>query len=261
MEDKRGETIEVKDGSNRNTYRTSYVKANARHALWTPRDVLTVGCWNVRTLNGPGTIEILDRELERFDWDIVGIAETHVTGTGELNTDNIKMMYSGHETEHRAGVGLVLSKNAAQAMVSFKPINERLLVAKFRVWVGWLKVIQVYAPTTAASEREINEFYNLLQEEVSAVARGDKLILIGDFNANVGKADGATAGKAIGQHGYGNRKARGDILVDFCILNNLFTTKTFFRQAKVSRCLTWEAPGGRYRNQIDFIIANEAVIG
>ena len=197
-------TIEVKDGSNRNTYRTSYVKANAWHALRTPRDVLTVGCWNVRTLNGPGTIEILDRELERFDWDIVGIAETHMTGTGELNTDNIKMMYSGHETEHRAGVGLVLSKKAAQAMVSFKPINERLLVARFRVWVGWLTVIQVYAPTTAASEREINEFYNLLQEEVSAVARGDKLILIGDFNAKVGKADGATAGKAIGQHGYGN---------------------------------------------------------
>ena len=36
---------------------------------------LTVGTWNVRTMWAPGRLELLENEMERYRFDILGLAE------------------------------------------------------------------------------------------------------------------------------------------------------------------------------------------
>ena len=42
-----------------------------------------IGTWNVRTLNGPGNVEILAIEAGRLGLDVLGLAETRLEGQGE----------------------------------------------------------------------------------------------------------------------------------------------------------------------------------
>ena len=41
----------------------------------------------VRTLSRTGKLEELMKELSRYKWDIIGLAETRLTGNGKLTTD------------------------------------------------------------------------------------------------------------------------------------------------------------------------------
>src|SRR5664279_4054895 len=75
--------------------------------ILTPKSILTVGCWNVRTLNTTGATEVLMHELKKFRWDIIGIAETHWIGTDDKQYEDNRILSSGREDIHRSGVALV----------------------------------------------------------------------------------------------------------------------------------------------------------
>ena len=52
--------------------------------------------WNVRSLSRCGKLEDLNRELENYKWDVIGLAETRCKGTGEKITVNCHtFLYSG----------------------------------------------------------------------------------------------------------------------------------------------------------------------
>ena len=78
-------------------------------------------------------------------------------------------------------------------------------------------MIMVYAPTSAANDVEMMEFYEKVQEAVDVVPKGDILYILGDWNAKVG--DEATAA-VTGGFGLGKRNDRGEYLVEFCNTNN-----------------------------------------
>lgn len=48
-------------------------------------NVFNIGTLNAQTLVKPGKIDLLLREINRFKWDVVGLAETHLPQTGEEN--------------------------------------------------------------------------------------------------------------------------------------------------------------------------------
>ncbi|XP_030746569.1 uncharacterized protein LOC115875286 [Sitophilus oryzae] len=83
---------------------------------------------------------------------------------------------------------------------------------------------------------------------------GEITIIIGDFNAKIGRG---VEGDSIGAYGLGERNGRGDRLVQFCVENNLLIANTFFKQHP-RRLYTWRSPADRekkiVRNQIDFIL-------
>ena len=45
--------------------------------------MLTVGTWNVRTMWAPGKLELLENEMERYRFNILGLAEMRWTASGE----------------------------------------------------------------------------------------------------------------------------------------------------------------------------------
>ena len=53
-------------------------------------------------------IHDLTNELDRYQWDIVGLSETRSTGSGELLTNaGHKLFYSGQDN-HFEGVGFIV---------------------------------------------------------------------------------------------------------------------------------------------------------
>ena len=60
----------------------------------------------------------------------------------------------------------------------------------------------------------------------------------------------------IGGHGLGKQNEAGERLVEFCEGNNMGIMNTWFEQPK-RRLYTWTSPGGKHRNQIDYILISK----
>ena len=68
-----------------------------------------------------------------------------------------------------------------------------------------MTIIQVYAPTNAAGDDEKDEFCEQLQQVFDAIPEHDRKIVMGDFNAKIGK-DNTGWEEAMGRQSLGERK-------------------------------------------------------
>ena len=215
-----------------------------------PKNTLTVGTWNVQTLWAAGKLELLRNEIKRFKYDIIGISEVRWTGKGEtLNGDFI---WSGEETLHMRGVGFLLSVKAKKALIGYNPISSRIISARFDAAPFKISVIHVYAPTSASSEEDIEAFYSDIEEVITKTDKKDVIILTGDWNAKIGN-DNTEWKSVMGKYGYGDRNERGERLLEFAMLHNLYICNTRF-QHKPNRKWTWASPDGIHKNMIDLIL-------
>ena len=74
----------------------------------------------------------------------------------------------------------------AMSVLGYETVNDRIITIRIQGRALNLTIIQVYAPTTEASESDIEDFYSSLQETFDAAPSKDIKLLIGDFNAKVG---------------------------------------------------------------------------
>ena len=103
-------------------------------------------------------------------------------------------------------------------------------------------IIQVYAPTSKKeTDDDTDKFYEDLQSVITTVKDKDPLIIMGDFNAKVGKGPQKDSG--LGPFGLGNRNERGERLLTFCKTNNLTITNSQFMNHP-RRKYTWISPKG-----------------
>ena len=115
----------------------------------------------------------LTQEMEEMKTDILGISETHWSGCGVLKREKHLFIYSGGEE----------SKN----LKGYWTISERLVMCKIEAKPFNITIIQCYAPTTDHPEKEVEEFYSQIEEALKQTNSQDMLIILGDFNAKVGK--------------------------------------------------------------------------
>ncbi|KAL8597537.1 hypothetical protein ACOMHN_033408 [Nucella lapillus] len=88
-----------------------------------------------------------------------------------------------------------------------------------------LTLISAYAPTMTYWEEEKEQFYQVLKNTLHSVPRNDKLLLLGDFNARVGKNSGAWP-NVMGPHGLGCENANGLLLLILCSEEGVPITNT-----------------------------------
>ena len=163
------------------------------------------------------------------DSEILGISESRwsISGRMRLSTGET-VIYSGRDDyKHQQGVALMMSKSAAASLINWSPVNERIISARFYTWHIMLTVIHAYAPTNEADEEDKERFYGELTDVVEKVHRHDMLIITGDMNAKVGNTPEPYEG-IMGRHSVGVRNDNGEILCDFCAMNNLVITGTLF---------------------------------
>ena len=92
----------------------------------------------------------------------------------------------------------------------------------------YVTLVSVYAPTMSATENEKIDFYLALRKTVEKIPPADKALILGDFNARVGK-DYATW-SVLGRHGVGKCNSNGLLLLQFCTEMGLQVCNTMFQQ-------------------------------
>ena len=143
------------------------------------------------------------------------------TQTGET------IIYSGRDDDiHQSGVAIVMSKKASQCLDSWIAISDRIIKARFYSRFIKTTIIQVYAPTNEAEDKE-DDFYEL-QKIVDEVPRHDMFLVVGDWNAKVGEKQVEEKG-IVGTFGMAGERSENGELVSFCALNNLAIASTMFR--------------------------------
>ena len=87
-------------------------------------------------------------------------------------------------------------------------------------------------------------FYNQLASVLSGIPRTDKLLLIGDFNARIGR-DNDKWPLVMGKHGIGKCNSNDELLLALCTEFELTVTNTMFKQ-KDKRKTTWMHPRSKH---------------
>ena len=65
----------------------------------------------MRTMNADGKTEQIVDEMNNYGIDILGISESRWTGIGKVSLERGEtVLYSGVETRHEFGVGIIISK-------------------------------------------------------------------------------------------------------------------------------------------------------
>ena len=93
------------------------------------------------------------------------------------------------------------------------------------------------------SPEDKERFYSALLDVVRNVPDTDKLLILGDFNARVGRSNPAWPG-IIGWHSYGKVNSNGLLLLSLFAAENLVITNTIFNH-KDAHKVTWVHPSAK----------------
>ena len=120
----------------------------------------------------------LTYQLERYKWNVIGLAETRWTGAGEITTEEgRKLWYSGEENEHVKGVGFLVYRRNVKSVPECAPISSQII--SIRLAAKRQNISIVHAPTKASDEQTLEQFYRELEENIKLVPRKDILIVQG----------------------------------------------------------------------------------
>lgn len=218
------------------------------------KDVLRLGTWNVRGLNGK-EMELIN-EFERAKLEILVIPETKRKDKGMIELDKEHLLiWSGVDNKERAqaGIGCMLHKDIKDTLYKWEAISERVLVIEMRRKTMTGTVIAVYGPDEGESVVKKEKFWEDLNAGME-MARG-RTYIAGDFNARVGKKDNVY-NTVIGMHGEVIRNNNGKRLLDFCIVHNLVITNSFYEHKDIHKYTRVQHSRGE-KSIIDYIITEK----
>ena len=235
----------------------------------TKSNLLRIGAWNVRTLNwtGPWNLDydfeprktvFLEKELLRLDMDIVALSETRWLGSGKVKEREYTIFWCGKEDTQHHGVGFAIKNRLLQYIETPVGLSPRLMKLNMYTQKGYLTLISVYAPTMKAGEEEKDSFYRLLEEEVKKVPARNSLLVLGDFNARVGR-DWEPWSNCLGKEGVGKMNSNGQRVLELCQIQQLCVTNTYFA-GRLSHKTTWQHPRSRHWHQLDLVLCRRKLL-
>ena len=159
----------------------------------------------------------------------VGLCEVRWTGAGKISSGRYTVIYSGGQ-KHEHGVGFILDEEHAKSLKGFWTLSDRVCIIKLDAKpldINIIQVIQVYAPTSDGSDEELDKFYSELETAMKQCKSTDNTIILGDFNAKVGKS---SKDENVGAYGLGQRNERGNRLVEWVKEHGMTIGNTIFCQ-------------------------------
>ena len=195
-------------------------------------------------------------ELAKYTIDIAALCETRFSESGSLEDLEYSFFWSAKpEGERReAGVGFAIKEDIATKLTEMpRPVSDRIMTMRLPLSKdNFATIINVYAPTMTNPDENKEAFYNQLASVLSGIPRTDKLLLIGDFNARIGRENDKWP-LVMGKHGIAKCNYNGELLLALCSEFELIVTNTMFKQ-KDKRKTTSMHPRSRHWHMIDFII-------
>ena len=132
------------------------------------------------------TFDRIIEEKKKIRCDILGVSETRRKQPVHALWADGSTVALGAAEESRTvgGVGFIVSKRWAPLIDLIDVTNPRVGILTLRLArKATIRIVQVYAPTSAAEDDEIEMFYEAVQAAIAP--RSTYLILMGDFNAKV----------------------------------------------------------------------------
>ena len=139
-------------------------------------------------------------------------------------------------------MGLAIKKDIVTKLTEMpRPISDRIMTMRLPLNKdNFATIISVYAPTMTVADENKEAFYNQQARVLCVIPRSDKIQLIGDFNARVGR-DNNKWSLVMGKHGIRKCNSIGELLQTLCSEFELIVTNTMFKQKDV-RKTTWMHP-------------------
>ena len=85
-------------------------------------------------------------------------------------------------------------------MLEWNPVSERIITARIQTKIRKIYTVQCYAPTENTELAEKEAFYSLLDKTLLGIKRSDIIVMMSDFNAQVGN-NNKDIEHIMGRHG------------------------------------------------------------
>ncbi|KAK4875436.1 hypothetical protein RN001_011858 [Aquatica leii] len=146
----------------------------------------------------------------------------------------------------------MIDKKIKNKLIEFKKIDGRISYLRIKSAIANISLINAYAPTEGAAIEEKEVFYNKLQESCEKIPKHDTLIVLGDYNAKIGREDFIkdVAGKETIHEITTDNGMR---LCHLATEMDMYIISTKFKHKKEHK-ITWNIPGKNKGNQIDHIL-------
>jgi len=106
-----------------------------------------------------GKVQLLGEEMMRLGVDICGLSEVKWDGQGHFTTlDGHAIVYSGRLTQVMSGLAVWIHRKLTGVLMGYEPISDRVLVVRLMAKPRNITLIQVYGPTTAATDEEMETY-------------------------------------------------------------------------------------------------------
>lgn len=211
-----------------------------------------IASWNITSWQGKD--QDIITELKKHKVDICALSETKMRGSGLYKYCNYILIYSGEKKNKRtnSGVGIVIHEKYEDLLRDISYISDRILRVILNVNNSCFHIFSIYIPSVSRPQHEIIDFFNMLQQEVDQIPTSDKIIILGDMNARIGKE----VIYAV-KHRFNEKTINsiGEILIEFCLYNGLRINNTFFPHK-------WQSTWSITRHQqgiIDYILTNKNI--
>ncbi|XP_030752225.1 uncharacterized protein LOC115879469 [Sitophilus oryzae] len=130
------------------------------------------------------------------------------------------------DLNHRNGVGFIVRNNIKKSTRNLVGFSDRIILLQRNASPTNINLIQIYAPTADKQDEEAEELYGQTQEVLRSLKPHEITIILGDFNAKVGKG---RVDDVAGAFGLGERNGRGELLLHFCKEENMVIKNTFYK--------------------------------
>ena len=205
---------------------------------------MTISRLNVRTLLDRETTNRPERrtalvamELAKYNIDIAVLSETRLHASRSLNDLKYTLYWSGKPNGERreAGVGFETKRDIVAKLTEMPhPVSDRIMTMRIPLTMDRnATIVGAYAPPMANPENN-ETFYSQLKGTLRNIPSTDKLLLIGDFNARIGRENDKWP-SLLGKYGFGKCNSNGELLLALCTEFDLIVTHIMFKQKDVHK--------------------------
>ena len=218
--------------------------------------LLKTSTHNVRTLLKKGQIHQLIKGCKENNLDIVAIQEHRWRTQNDidiLKNHGYDFFYASASKEGHGGVGILIKNQLANCILRITKVNSRIITMTLRC-NPQITIISVYTLTELAQVEAKDSFYDELHTTISSIPAHSFLLVLGDFNAHIGKTSHESSPQTIGRYFYHQEtNDNSERFISLCEISRLIST--FHCQPhRNSHMWTWEHPDGVHKAQIDHIL-------
>jgi exonuclease III len=210
------------------------------------------GTWNVRSLYRAGSLKAAARELGKYKLDLVSVQEVRWQKEGTKRAEDYTFFYGKGDEDHPLGTGFFVHKRIIPAVrrVEFVSDGMSYIIIRGR-WCNII-VLNVHAPCEDKSDDVKDSFYEELACVFDQFPRYNMNILLGNFNAKVGKEDIL---KPTSRNDSSHEISNDNVVrvVNFATSKNLVVKGTMFPHRSIYK-YTWTSPVGQTHNQIGHVL-------